>query len=186
MTLKMRQLDVVSAFSDHPHHCPSGPSLNRWEAGWGWDGHPPPDGPHLEPDQTTTTRRGSLPLALLAQRRGSLIADLLLSKVILFRIFLSTSILISRRKERRRDSWTNSQDTKTSRWLSQRGFSPARFCCLLDRWRSRPPLEWSSAFFFKSFQHLFPYFFNARLCKQLVEIFCGLRRIQYLINQLIN
>jgi len=34
-----------------------------------------------QPDlETTTTRRGSLPLALLAQRRGSLIADLLLSK----------------------------------------------------------------------------------------------------------
>merc|ERR1719166_231193 len=34
-----------------------------------------------QPDlEITTTRRGSLPLALLAQRRGSLIADLLLSK----------------------------------------------------------------------------------------------------------
>ena len=172
MTLKMMQLDVVSAFSDHPHHCPSGPSLTRWEAGWGWDGHPPPDGPHLEPDQTTTTRRGSLPLALLAQRRGSLISNLLLSKVILFRIFLSTSILLCRRKEGRRDSWANSQDTKTSRWLSQRGFSPAWFCGLLNWWKSHPPLEWSSAFFFKSFPHLVPYFFKGR-GKKKIDFFLG-------------
>ena len=58
--------------------------------------------------------------------------------------------------------------------------SPARFCGLLNWRKSHPPLEWSSAFFFESFHQLFPYFFNERLCKQLVDIFCGLRRIQYL------
>ena len=79
-------------------HCPSGPSITHQGLLWinlgqifttWWL----PCVPHLSHDQTSP-RRGSLPLALLAQHRPSLISDILLSKVKLNRILLNCACVL--------------------------------------------------------------------------------------------